>query len=377
MCMPLSIENLDGIPFDGQIPESSKKVSSWKTKDVFNMGNGILSLQHNWVLTAFDDPEFTGVAPEKWVASTYATSLIFKKIEAVGIPTSHQGILNKNTTLETELDMLPYEIIWRRYNVAGNSWVKRHPNTQYATGEKYEDIIYEVCLKWSIRDTNGEMIHDPFLVLDTQFQPLLDDQGLPELTHSKTGKLVVYDTVIDPNTKKELSLEVLRDSIEVFSQHGWDIYDMVQRIQEITFMTYAGIGRVNADGKIEVWLDSQWKPSLWDELELDSTRNMNVKEIEINGSVYEFEGDILWKNLGLELGETPQKITRIIEARHSGKQAYRDEVAKMRDAPYDETRKAFNNAVAEEITQTIYIPTAQALSDNFWKKVGYILVERN
>jgi hypothetical protein len=100
--------------------------------------------------------------------------------------------------------MLPFEIIWRRYNVEGNSWEKRNPG-QIAIGEKYEAIKYEACLKWSIIDDDAteekeRKVNDPFLILDENFQPLLRADGMPRLMHpKKSNHEINYSSVIHPN----------------------------------------------------------------------------------------------------------------------------------------------------------------------------------
>ncbi len=94
--------------------------------------------------------------------------------------------------------MLPFEIIWRRYNVEGNSWEKRNPH-QVEIGAKYDAVKYEACLKWSVIGSNGEKIDDPFLLLDENFQPLLRSDGMPRLMHSKGNFELEYTKVIHPN----------------------------------------------------------------------------------------------------------------------------------------------------------------------------------
>ena len=95
--------------------------------------------------------------------------------------------------------MLPFEIIWRRYNVEGNSWEQRNPK-QLPVGQKYEAIKYEACLKWSVKSTAGEEIHDPFMMLDENFDPLLNIHGLPRLIHPKKPDTEIeYTEVFHPN----------------------------------------------------------------------------------------------------------------------------------------------------------------------------------
>ena len=135
--------------------------------------------------------------------------------------------------------MLPFEIIWRRYNVDGNSWMKRNPDNTYKTGERYDDV-------------SGQIIHDPFLVLDENFEPILDARGLPRLMDSKTEKELVYDKIIHPNKHSEIDHNTLQETIENFKKYAQPIREMTQTVQETTLETYGEIGLINADGKIEV-----------------------------------------------------------------------------------------------------------------------------
>ena len=370
--MALQIFDLEWSPYNEKI--DLPKFDSGKTKHLFDMQDGTYGLTHNWVLTAYDNPEFTWLAPEKWIASAYSTAVLFKRLEAAWVRTSHRWIINANTTRETALDMLPFEIIWRRYNVPKNSWNKRNKGNKYEEGERYDDIIYEACLKWSVFTDSWEKVDDPFLILDEDFKPLLNKEGLPRLTHSKTGEEIAYSRVIHPNKLWDKSLDEVREAIELFTEKSSEIKEMFQKVQEVTFDTYAQTGRLNADGKWEVWLDKNWNLTLWDEIELDSLRNMSIQEVELDGwSIYQFDKDLLGESLEDIIGVAPEIISRIIKAGHSGKQYYRNIVNLMTGKPFDEERKAFNNAAAQETTEKVYTPVAMALSDRFWKEVWFIL----
>ena len=251
--------------------------------------------------------------------------------------------------------------------------MKRYPDNKYAEGDRFDKIIYEACLKWSVEDLSAtdekdRLVHDPFLVLDDDFKPLLRPDGMPRLTHSKTGKELNYSVVTHPNKWGVIPNNEVRAAIEWFTNKRTQIREMVEKVQQITFDTYAQIGRLNADGKIE------WDGNiLWDELELDALRNMSLKEIEINGQKYTYNDDQLWKNLYGLLGDNPAKISRIVSAQHSGKQHYRDQMTGWRDKPFDDTRKLHNNAAAARTTEEIYTPVALALSERFWPEVWYVL----
>ncbi len=148
---------------------------------------------------------------------------------------------------------------------------------------------------------------------------------------------------------------------------------MAETVQETTFDTYAQIGRLNADGKIEVGLNAKKELVLGDELELDSLRNMSLRKITINGTEYEYQEDLLGQNLNEIIRGGARNVSRIIEARHSGKQAYRELVNIWKDVEMSDTRRGANDTIAQRVTKTIYIPVALALSERFGEKVGYIL----
>lgn len=369
--MSLSISNLDWVEYNEELRTNA--VDSWKTKDVFPRWSGVLALRHNWVITAGDDPEFTGISPEKWVTSAYSSALLFKRLEAAWVKTSHRGVLNTNTTLEESLDMLPFEVIWRKYNVKWNSWEKRNPGI-VDIWARYDEVKYEACLKWSVVCENAEIVHDPFLVLDDSFQPLLNEKGLPRLMHSKEWRELTYSSVIKPNKANEsVSDEELVWAMEQFAAYASEIRWITQKVQEVTWETYASIGRLNADGKIELWLNAEKELILWDELELDALRNMNLQTVLVDGRKYQFETDALWQDLWDLLSTSPEQVSMILQAWHSGKQYYRDIVMTRDGTPFDEERKTFNNQAAVETTNVIYIPTALALSERFSSDVWYLL----
>lgn len=370
--MGYSIVDVNGRPFDEQLDEK-KQVNFGKTKRVFDIWNGGLAITHEDVLTAMDDPLYTGIAPGKWTASAYSTAVLFQRLAAQQVRTSHIGIINANTTHEEALDMLPFEIIWRRYNVQGNSWEIRNPG-QVPIGAKYDEVKYEACLKWSVRDKAGDVIHDPFLILDDNFEPLLRRNWLPRLMHPKKANTEIdYETVLHPNKHHDVPLRDVQGAMEEFKHYARETRQMAEKTQEVTHDTYKKIGRINADGKLEngPTMESRLL-TLWDELELDALRNVAPKRIEINGEVFEFDDDTLGQDMDELLDGRANDISLIVEARHSGKQAYRDRVKKFTDLQW-EARKEANNRAAEEVTNTIYIPVARALSDRFGKEVGYIL----
>lgn len=366
-----------GQPFNESI-EGAKQLNWGKTKRVFDVWNGGLAITHEDVLTAMDDPLYTGVAPGKGTVSAFSSAVLFRRLAALWVRTSHIGIINANTTHEEALDMMPFEIIWRRYNVTWNSWEVRNPG-QVPENAKFDEIIYEACLKWSVIDKDEpdekkRVVNDPFLVLDDNFVPQLRPDGMPRLMHPKKAHTEIdYETVIHPNKKNEVPLRDIQGAMDEFKMYARETRQMAEKSQAGTFDTYKKIGRVNVDGKLE---DGPNKDSriltLGDELELDALRNLAPIEVEIDGIVHRFEAETLGTDLDELLDWRTEDITSIPKSRHSGKQGYRNEVKKFTELQW-EARKTANNEAAAKITNTIYIPVAQALSDRFGQEVGYIL----
>jgi phosphoribosylaminoimidazole-succinocarboxamide synthase len=98
-------------------------------------------------------------------------------------------------------------------------------------------------------------VHDPFLVLDENFQPQLRPDGMPRLMHSKNNTELDYTEVLHPNKDENISADDVKRAIASFSTYAPDIRNMTEVVQETTLETYGEIGRLNADGKIEVGFD--------------------------------------------------------------------------------------------------------------------------
>jgi phosphoribosylaminoimidazole-succinocarboxamide synthase len=369
--MTLSILNAYGQPFDTST-EGAEQVNFGKTKYVLKLSDGRFAIEHKDILTAFDNPEFTGTAPGKWAASAYTSALLFKRLEAKWVRTAHRGFVNANTTLEEDLDMLPFEIIGRSFNVDGNSWEKRHP-WNIEIWVRYPEVKYEVGLKYSVVAEDGEVCKDPFLVLDENFEPLLNAEWLPLLTHQQKPGEIKYTKFISPNKNTEISPDLVKNQIERFRKYANQIREMAESVQEATVETYASIGRLNADWKIETGTNKDGDLILWDELELDAMRNVSLKTIVIAWKEYTYTDDLLWQDLYELIAGWPAKVSKIIEARHSWKQHYRDQVKTQKDKPHNTERIAFNDNAAANTTNAVYIPVAFELSKRYWGEVGYHL----
>jgi len=100
-----------------------------------------------------------------------------------------------------------------------------------------------------------------------------------------------------------MSSDEVRAAMEQFLRYAGEIREMAGVVQKVTFDTYAQIGRLNADGKIEVGLRNG-NLYLGDELELDALRNMALEQVEIENQ----RGNVLYKTQGELLGMNLHEI---------------------------------------------------------------------
>ncbi len=369
--MSLSIVNQDGIPFEQDWLQAAWDLTgssaSGKTKMLFPHGEN-LQVWHMPILTAHDTPEWTTYAPGKGTISAYSTAVLFKLIEEAGVPTSHLGILNSENTLDRNLDMLPFEVIWRYINTKWSTYDKMHP-WKVADGARFDELQLEIDMKWSVMVVwSDEPIHDPRIMVDEEGKPMLRGDGMPRLVKKTEGWWELeYLHFVRPNQKNvPVDTGDVRQAMWLLSQHLQTIYRHTRTIQKVTKDAYAEIGLANADGKVEFGIDKDGNLRLGDVLDLDSMRLLIPREVQFFDDKILSLTDPLWKAIAALIGEwrTIDEIRKILKWYHSSKQLFRD--PKISGLLNDGERAAW-------VMKTSYIPTAEALSIRFGQEVGYWL----
>jgi phosphoribosylaminoimidazole-succinocarboxamide synthase len=125
-----------------------------KTKIVEDAGGGEVLIRSKDDITA-DDGARRDVLDGKAVAATQTTCNIFRLLERNGVPTHFVDRVDDVTFRARNVQMIPLELIARRYATGG--FRDRHPHLP--DGTAFDELVFEVFEK---DDAN----HDPLLQLD-------------------------------------------------------------------------------------------------------------------------------------------------------------------------------------------------------------------
>jgi phosphoribosylaminoimidazole carboxylase/phosphoribosylaminoimidazole-succinocarboxamide synthase len=126
-----------------------------KTKAVFATKNPNLVVLENFdALTKFDTPELTEQMKDKAKFATQTTCNVFRLLQDAGIPVAFKEQLSETEFLVEKCQMIPLEVIMRRYAVG--SYLDRKPELKVEDGQPprcFGHLVFELFLK-----TTGKII---------------------------------------------------------------------------------------------------------------------------------------------------------------------------------------------------------------------------
>lgn len=175
----------------------------------------------------------------KAAASTRTTCNIFELLERHGVPTHFVGRVNDTTFRARYVDMIPLELIARRY--ATGSYLDRFSDME--DGTRFEDLVFEVFEK---DDDN----HDPLLEFDFEHGVLR--RFVP---NTKAAKFI-GDSVKAGGLLRE---EPLADSryADISAKVLEDLRTITLQVFEIIEEAWAQVDGVYIDFKIECGIDRE------------------------------------------------------------------------------------------------------------------------
>jgi phosphoribosylaminoimidazole carboxylase/phosphoribosylaminoimidazole-succinocarboxamide synthase len=152
-------------------------LNSGKTKRIWSIPGELLNVrvQSENDVTAGDGAKHD-VIGGKAVLSTTTTSNAFKLLGACGIPVAFVRDHSPYEFIAKRCEMLPYEVVARRFIVPKSSSIERDPHL--APGTRYEALVVEFYLKTTGTEFRG--INLPF------------DRGDPLITSIRPGGLTVH-----------------------------------------------------------------------------------------------------------------------------------------------------------------------------------------
>ncbi|MDD3711009.1 MAG: phosphoribosylaminoimidazolesuccinocarboxamide synthase [Patescibacteria group bacterium] len=268
----------------------TKKV--WSCKDNPEM----VVIENKSKITAFDDPLATREFETKAKCATNTTCRVFELLKSAGIPVAYEKQLSETDFLAPYCEMIPLEVIARRYAVG--SYLKRFPNMSTDTNnpDRFHSLKIELFLKTTKGELeiSGEKVIEGLSPEKGEEDPLIipNTVGVWELYHPKTPsweKSAFLERIIEP--QKVLiskSLSGILVSEEKLFQHGDGSFDkaasivaqeILQVIEEITRKTFLVLESAWAqqnmrliDFKIEFGFNSAGQLMVADVIDNDSWR---------------------------------------------------------------------------------------------------------
>lgn len=245
-----------------------KELFHGKTKVVFADKPGLGVFKSFNAITKFDDPDQTKQMEGKAEYATRTTCNVFKLLKDAGIPVAFREQLSDTEFLAELCQMIPLEVIARRYAVG--SYLNRFPHLRTEEGKRpnrFHRLVFELFLKTTgkaIKDFKGKIIGETSVE-----DPLIerDETGLWwKLRHPKFPYW-------DQNSDLLTSLDPKDFFLEGKSA------DLISEIEEITRKTFlvlegawAQLGFRLIDFKIEFGVNSEGKLVVADVVDNDSWR---------------------------------------------------------------------------------------------------------
>ncbi len=216
------------------VPEISQQIDSGKTKTIFSVSNqpSLVIIRNRDDITALDDPKLTQVLPGKGIAATSTTCRVFELLRAAGIPVAFQKQLSPTDFLATRCQMVPLEVVVRRY--AFGSALKRCPwllqGHSIAEPPRFEHPVVEFFLK----TTGGQLILSNGVVALSGLKPESGEED-PLIAKPLERPWVLLHPKQILNTP-ESSLKLTVDPFQILSPQFKDYVTQMRDIAESVFL---------------------------------------------------------------------------------------------------------------------------------------------
>jgi len=171
---------------------TGKVLAEGKTKQILETSlEGMVALRNKDDMTKHDDPSQTEVAAGKAAVATATTSRVFRVLNASGIPTAFVEPIDGTTFLALGLEMIPLEVVCRRYAVG--SYLKRNPHLARpgdSAPARFSRLEYELFLKTTGRRHKTETPRGPNVLELPCDDPMVDlvDPGWWDLYDPKAPR---------------------------------------------------------------------------------------------------------------------------------------------------------------------------------------------
>jgi phosphoribosylaminoimidazole carboxylase/phosphoribosylaminoimidazole-succinocarboxamide synthase len=225
-------------------------------------------------ITAFDNPAFTKEFEAKGKYATATTSRVFEFLKKCGLPVAFREQLSETEFLAERCEMIPLEVVIRRYAPPESSFVKRRPDLRAPEGElpyRFHRLEVEFFLKTtkgSLATSLGKILVEGLDREKGEEDPLILD---PQSTRWKLyhAKKPAWEPAADLKRTVDSS-DVLRDPGHVAK---------IDHIARKVFLALEGawqtLGYRFIDLKIEFGIKARGELMVADVIDSDSWRLRN------------------------------------------------------------------------------------------------------
>ncbi len=253
-------------------PVKKQEFFRGKTKAVFATNElGTAIFESFDALTRFDDPAQTKQMEGKAVHATKTTCNVFRLLQEAGIPVAFKEQLSGTEFLAEFCEMIPLEVIARRYAVG--SYLNRFPHLKTEEGKRphrFHRLVFEIFLKTTgkiIKDFAGKTIQTIGEI--SVEDPLIYRSEAPLEWELKHPKLPCWDENSD--------LGIYLDPRDFFPEgKSADLISEIEQLTRKTFLVLEGawaqLGFRLVDFKIEFGINGAGKLVVADVIDNDSWR---------------------------------------------------------------------------------------------------------
>jgi len=233
-------------------------------------------------ITAFDDPKFTKVLPAKAVCATTVACRVFELLAKRGIPVAYRGQLSETEFVMDKCEMLPLEVVARRYVPEKSSYKKRHPE---CIGNGIIPFRFTMpVVEFYLKTTGGQLVYKEKVIVEGldpkagEEDPLMQMRGM-------------YDFAYLCHSKKLLKEGYLRKcvhlaQIELVEADIKYLISKMFQIIRILEQAWSILGYRLIDLKVEFGRNSQGKIVVADVIDNDSWRLCDADWQELSKQLF-------------------------------------------------------------------------------------------
>ena len=236
-----------------------------KTKKIYRLLDepNLCIIESKNTIIANDDPSLTIEFETKAIATNITTCNVFQLLKKSGIQVAFKEILSETEFLSDDCEMIPLEVVVRRYAVG--SFLKREPHFQVDDSlDPYR--FKDLCIEFFLKTTKGKCLYNcneliNGLLVDNPYILNPDDKIWhlvnPNVEHATKGSFIC-----DFDPSKILDSTVSIKNMETIAKKVFEILEENFAIQSFILL----------DIKIEFGMKSDYELVVADVIDNDSWR---------------------------------------------------------------------------------------------------------